>query len=848
MSRLRRWWPVLFLALVPVIPLWRAVFLGEAIGPFDQIRQMAPWNGPAPAQAWDVLQADGVLQFYGWRDLVFESWRRRELPLWNPYELCGTPLLADSQSGALYPPHIVMGVLHVPTAAAMTLLAWLHLFWAGLGVFLLSGRLGATRVGGVVAGAGFALSAFMLSWLALPSVISTVAWIPWVLLGTYGVWGLGSGAWEARPAVADGEGGGGVRVWGIGSRVWGARPAVALGPTGAIARLPNYRIAGRIVGLAFPVAMMLLAGHLQFAAYGLAGAGLVALCLSAEALMLRKRNRIQEAGPLGNRGATPAGPGAFGGRASQAPDPRPQTPSPVSLVLFVLGITLGAMLAAPQLLPVLNYGKFSHRVGKPTETGYKNFAGGALRPFEFTGLVYPGLLGNPTEYVPNLDVKPGLSAYWPQYAKQGSNFAETAVSLGPIVVLMLCFLRRRRWRNALPLAAVGVAGLLVAVDSPLAKLLYFAVPGWSASGSTGRAGVLFLLAACTIAALAVRDDDEAPPSAKAYAPLLAFGVLTALSILALQACGSVVTPLRSQMAEAWSSIVALATGPGAKLAVLAAAICLGAGYALVRSPRWGRRILIAAACAVPLLLCGSLVRTGSSDFLESGSPSEVRYAFIDDSWEIAFAAHALMPPNTAGAKRMHDVAGYDSLLHRDTVAMLRDIDLDDKGPAPAANGNMMFVKSSADPGKLADAGVTVVWSLKPLMQFGRPTAEQNGVLEYRLKGPGRASTPSGPAEIVEEGFDHMLIDADGPGKLIVRDRNMPGWTAEIDGRPASIGGSLWREIELPAGRHAVSFRYRPPGLVEGSVFAIAALAILVGIGIAGAAGLPASDAKVAQTR
>jgi len=65
------------MALLPLIPLYRAVFMGEAIGPFNQIRQMAPWNGPKPVQPWDVLQIDGVLQFYTWRDLVFDAWGRR---------------------------------------------------------------------------------------------------------------------------------------------------------------------------------------------------------------------------------------------------------------------------------------------------------------------------------------------------------------------------------------------------------------------------------------------------------------------------------------------------------------------------------------------------------------------------------------------------------------------------------------------------------------------------------------------------------------------------------------------------------------------------------------------------
>ncbi|HZH97431.1 MAG TPA: hypothetical protein VEX38_00550, partial [Fimbriimonadaceae bacterium] len=98
MAPLRRWWPLLFLALVCALPLWRALLLGEAIGPFDAIRQMAPWNGPGPSAPWDVLQADAVLQFHVWRDLVFSSWAAGQVPAWNPYVLGGTPLLANSQS------------------------------------------------------------------------------------------------------------------------------------------------------------------------------------------------------------------------------------------------------------------------------------------------------------------------------------------------------------------------------------------------------------------------------------------------------------------------------------------------------------------------------------------------------------------------------------------------------------------------------------------------------------------------------------------------------------------------------------------------------------------------------
>jgi hypothetical protein len=488
------------------------------------------------------------------------------------------------------------------------------------------------------------------------------------------------------------------------------------------------------------------------------------------------------------------------------------------------------MLAAPQLLPVLEFAKHSHRAGGPTDEGYQAFAAGALKPFELTGLVYPTLLGNPTETVPDLDVKPPLSSYWPQYVKCGSNFAETAISLGPVVVLMLCFMRRRTWRKAWPMVAVGAAGLLIAIGSPLAKLLYYLLPGWSATGSTGRAEVLVVLCACVVAALGTDGEDRGDRTLAAYAPLLVFGALTAGSIVALTMCGYFATPFVDAMKEPWPAILKLAAGSGERTAILAAVLCVAVGFALVRVPRWGRWALVVASAGVPLLLVGSLVRTGSSDYLDTPYASADRFAFVVGDWEIGSAARALMPPNTAAARRMHDVAGYDSLIDRDTVALLRDIDGGD--PAPPANGNMMFVKTSddpdkpsADPVKLAEAGVDEVWSLKPLPRFGTPTAEDNGILRYRLAGPGRASTPAGRARVVDESFDGMTVDAEGPGKLTVRDRALPGWTATVDGRPATVGGALWLEVDLPPGRHLVKFSYQPPGMIAGFLAMLAGLVV-----------------------
>ena len=148
MSRLRILWPALALLVLTLVPLWRCVLGGENIGAWDEVRAVAPWNVKTE-DPWDVLQADSVLEFYSWRDQVFSAWSRGQLPLWNHFELNGTPLLANSQSGALYPPHILAGIAQLPAAPAMALLAWAHLFWAALGTYALCRRLRGRPIGGI---------------------------------------------------------------------------------------------------------------------------------------------------------------------------------------------------------------------------------------------------------------------------------------------------------------------------------------------------------------------------------------------------------------------------------------------------------------------------------------------------------------------------------------------------------------------------------------------------------------------------------------------------------------------------------------------------------------------------
>jgi len=58
----------------------------------------------------------------------------------------------------------------------ITLSALLHLIWAGLGMYVLSGGWDAVRAG-VLAGVTFELSQWVIAWMQLPSLPMTVSWI-----------------------------------------------------------------------------------------------------------------------------------------------------------------------------------------------------------------------------------------------------------------------------------------------------------------------------------------------------------------------------------------------------------------------------------------------------------------------------------------------------------------------------------------------------------------------------------------------------------------------------------------------------------------------------------------------
>lgn len=230
--RSREWSWLLLFPLLAALLLWEPLFTGKVLLPAEFLKALSPWGAlftDADRRAlpqWNVLQWDAMAEFYPWRLHAAREMTAGRIPLWNPYVLCGTPFLANSQSAPLYPLHLLYYLpLGVPVALRLAWVAFLHLSLAGVFTFMLARQWGARPVAAAVAGAAFQLSGFGVAWLELPSFITVGCWIPLALLAIGNAVRLGSGRWAAG--------------------------------------------AGGVIGL------MLLSGHLQIALYGLLACGMV---------------------------------------------------------------------------------------------------------------------------------------------------------------------------------------------------------------------------------------------------------------------------------------------------------------------------------------------------------------------------------------------------------------------------------------------------------------------------------------------------------------------------------------------------------------------------------------------
>ena len=109
-----------------------------------------------------------------------------EIPLWNPFNQCGVPFLAQLNTMPLYPQALIY--LGLPLGWAISFFSLLHLWFGGLGMYQLARRWTHNNFAAAFAGTVFVFNGYSINLLMWPSHVATFAWMPWVVLATELAW------------------------------------------------------------------------------------------------------------------------------------------------------------------------------------------------------------------------------------------------------------------------------------------------------------------------------------------------------------------------------------------------------------------------------------------------------------------------------------------------------------------------------------------------------------------------------------------------------------------------------------------------------------------------------------
>jgi hypothetical protein len=126
------------------------------------------------------LKYDMIDQAYPWRYFIGECLQNGNLPLWNPYQLLGSPIHADPQSSAWYPVTWFFGYFFGYDIYVISFDFFLHIFLAGMGMFYLGKQLKFRDETAFIMGISYMLSGFFIGNAQHFMWIISGTWIPFI--------------------------------------------------------------------------------------------------------------------------------------------------------------------------------------------------------------------------------------------------------------------------------------------------------------------------------------------------------------------------------------------------------------------------------------------------------------------------------------------------------------------------------------------------------------------------------------------------------------------------------------------------------------------------------------------
>jgi hypothetical protein len=165
------------------IRFWGSPIFWQFIGPLILI-------GNLLRRGEVIFWGTTYLQFTPWHLLAWKMIQSGTLPLWNAFNGLGTPLLANYQSGLLYPPNLFLFIgawisQAQGIAVTQTLLVCIHLILSGIGFVKLLESLNVKPFGQTIGGIAYAFCGYQIARASFLSMNAALAWTPWILYAAY---------------------------------------------------------------------------------------------------------------------------------------------------------------------------------------------------------------------------------------------------------------------------------------------------------------------------------------------------------------------------------------------------------------------------------------------------------------------------------------------------------------------------------------------------------------------------------------------------------------------------------------------------------------------------------------
>lgn len=184
---MRKILPILSISLAVIVFFWQFFIKGllpipsdTIIGLYHPFRDLYVKDYPRGIPFKNFLITDPVRQQYPWKELAISIGKKMELPLWNPYNFAGMPLLANFQSAPFYPLNILLFIM--PFDIGWSLVVLLAPLLSAIFLFLYLDNLKLSRWANVLGALTFSFSGFLISWLEWGTITNVALWLSLILL------------------------------------------------------------------------------------------------------------------------------------------------------------------------------------------------------------------------------------------------------------------------------------------------------------------------------------------------------------------------------------------------------------------------------------------------------------------------------------------------------------------------------------------------------------------------------------------------------------------------------------------------------------------------------------------